>query len=184
VSPPSLSIIDRRLNSDEYHNQDVTRLKAVMLEMRFTSHKGSYMHPLHIRQATPIQLTLRTDRAKDQLREVGLTVFERMIPAAFHLPKVLMEHEEILAATTGHSNNHGPMLLVATNRRLLYIGNSASHKNAIQIAYNTLGAIDLRDTKLTIVTPATPIIIYTRNSRATELFVETVSHFTLQPQFS
>lgn len=96
-------------------------------------------------------------RIKSELRDAGMTSFGRNRMASRYLPKIIHESEKIKAVAYGRRRMGGPALLVATDRRLLFVVRKPLFTEVDEIAFDVVSGVEI-----SIQGPFARLVLHTR----------------------
>lgn len=104
---------------------------------------GPPLNPKRLTVApVPTRLSLRDKavRVYDELRQVGLGWWSLMSSECRHLPKLLHDDEHVKAAVYGRYVNGGA-LLVATDRRVIFLDTMPLFSSADEVTYEVVSGV-------------------------------------------
>lgn len=142
---------------------------------RSNQHKHSLFQQTR-RQATDLQTTLK---------RLGANLYDRHLPETHSLQQLLMDNETLEGIVYGHysfTNNpsKGRGVLVATNRRIIFIDHKPLFQRTTEVTYDVVSGIARSSTGLfgivTLSTRLGDIAVNTRNQRSAATFVQAIEN--------
>ena len=122
-------------------------------------------------------------RVRTQLEDIGVGYWGLTSPEAHYLPHVIHRDEQVEAAVYGKSRI-GSVLLVATDRRIVYLDRKPLFTNEEEIAYDMVGGVSHSQSgigsSITLSTRVKNYHIKTYNSRCASGFVATIERRCLE----
>jgi hypothetical protein len=116
-------------------------------------------------------------RVRKQLEDIGVGYWGLTSPEAHYLPHVIHRDEQIEGAVYGKARA-GSVLLVATDRRIIYLDRKPLFTNEEEIAYDVIGGVSHSHsgigTSLTLSTRIKNYHIKTYNERCASGFVAAI----------
>jgi len=99
-----------------------------------------------------------TSRIRQELKDVGMTPYGFMKLETDHLPEIIHENEHIKGVVYGRlEDSLDSVMLVATDKRVLFVDCKPFYKNSDEITYQVVAGI-----KLSTVGPFAGIVLHTR----------------------
>lgn len=136
-------------------------------------------------QPTYIDKAAHRRRVSDELRQAGVSRLGLLRMESRYLPQVIHPDEHIDGVVYGHSDE-GSVMLVATDRRVIFLDKKPLFINKDQISYYVVTGV-----KFSHAGPGTTVILHTRikdytihslNQKAAEKFVKLIESRCLEHQ--
>lgn len=103
-------------------------------------------------------LEFKKQRIIDELKKAGVTWYGLLKLESRHLPSIINDDEHISGVIYGRSSE-GSAMLVATNRRVIYLDRKPFFTTADQISYDTISGV-----KSNKAGPFYTVVLHTRNN--------------------
>ncbi len=100
----------------------------------------------------------KINRIQEELKKAGMTSYGFSKVSTYHLPDLIHDDEHINGVVYGRqSKGMGAVMLVATNKRVLYLDYKPLYKNADEVTYDVVAGV-----KLSTVGPFAGVVLHTR----------------------
>lgn len=119
-----------------------------------------------------------------QLKDIGATKFGLWKLASRYLPHVIHPYETIGGAVYGRNDKQGAVMLIATDRRVIFLDKKPLFVNEDEVTYRMVSGIDYAQAgfgcSVTLHTRVKDYTVHTLNKKAAQNFVEYIEKQRLE----
>ena len=123
------------------------QLRASYLYGLFSDLTARLSDRFNLRRKTADDIKHRL-RIKEEMRDAGLSPAQLRYAEVRHLPSIIKNDEHVKAAIFGHIKSGGVAIMVATNRRVIYIDHTPMVDNLDEFNYLTISGISYSSNRL------------------------------------